>query len=124
MPATEVAFIAVGRGVAGELVREGVAAGGAIIPSNVNRPESEPMIIGTRFLVKINANIGNSAVASSVHEEVDKLTWATRWGADTVMDLSTGANIHTTREWIGRNSTVALGTVLIYHALENLDGKA
>jgi phosphomethylpyrimidine synthase len=100
-----------------------VARGRAIIPSNVNHPESEPMIIGRNFLVKINANIGNSAVASSVEEEVDKMTWATLWGADTVMDLSTGRNIHATREWIIRNSPVPIGTVPIYQALEKVDGK-
>src|SRR5499433_2696014 len=95
-----------------------------IIPSNVNHPETEPMIIGRNFLVKINANIGNSAVASSIEEEVDKMTWATRWGADTVMDLSTGKNIHETREWILRNSPVPIGTVPIYQALEKVGGKA
>ncbi|AXG13016.1 phosphomethylpyrimidine synthase ThiC [Intrasporangium calvum] len=107
-----------------ELVRSEVAAGRAIIPSNVNHPESEPMVIGRRFLVKINANIGNSAVTSSIAEEVEKLTWATRWGADTVMDLSTGDDIHTTREWIVRNSPVPIGTVPIYQALEKVDGDA
>ncbi len=100
----EMAFVARREGVAAELVRDEVAACRAIIPANVNHPESEPMVIGRRFLVKVNANIGNSAVTSSVAEEVEKLTWATRWGADTVMDLSTGADIHTTREWIIRNS--------------------
>ena len=107
-----------------EFVRDEVARGRAIIPNNVNHPESEPMAIGRNFLVKINANIGNSAVASSVAEEVDKLVWAIRWGADTVMDLSTGRNIHTTREWIIRNSPVPIGTVPIYQALEKVDGKA
>src|SRR5437588_2550567 len=107
-----------------EFVRDEVARGRAIIPANVNHPESEPMIIGRNFLVKINANIGNSAVASSVEEEVEKMTWATRLGADTVMDLSTGRDIHTTREWIIRNSPVPIGTVPIYQALEKVDGKA
>src|SRR5262244_932882 len=105
-----------------EFVRQEVARGRAIIPANVNHPESEPMAIGRNFLVKINANIGNSAVTSSIAEEVDKLTWATRWGADTVMDLSTGADIHTTREWIIRNAPVPIGTVPIYQALEKVDG--
>ena len=107
-----------------EFVRDEVARGRAIIPSNINHPESEPMIIGRNFLVKINANIGNSAVSSSIDEEVEKMTWATRWGADTVMDLSTGKNIHETREWILRNSPVPIGTVPIYQALEKVDGKA
>jgi len=107
-----------------EFVRDEVARGRAIIPSNINHPESEPMIIGRNFLVKINANIGNSAVSSSVEEEVEKLVWSTRWGADTVMDLSTGKNIHTTREWIIRNSPVPIGTVPIYQALEKVGGKA
>ncbi len=107
-----------------EFVRDEVARGRAIIPANINHPESEPMIIGRNFLVKINANIGNSAVASSVEEEVEKMIWATRWGADTVMDLSTGDNIHETREWILRNSPVPIGTVPIYQALEKVDGKA
>jgi phosphomethylpyrimidine synthase len=101
-------------GVAPEGVREEIAAGRAILPANVNHPESEPMVIGKRFLVKVNANIGNSAVTSSEAEEVDKLVWATRWGADTVMDLSTGPDIHTTRDWIARNSPVPIGTVPIY----------
>ena len=105
-----------------EFVRDEVARGRAIIPANINHPESEPMIIGRNFLVKINANIGNSAVTSSIIDEVDKLTWATKWGADTVMDLSTGADIHTTREWIVRNSPVPIGTVPIYQALEKVDG--
>ena len=107
-----------------EFVRDEVARGRAIIPANINHPESEPMIIGRNFLVKINANIGNSAVSSSIQEEVEKMTWATRWGADTVMDLSTGKNIHETREWIIRNSPVPIGTVPIYQALEKVDGKA
>jgi phosphomethylpyrimidine synthase len=106
-----------------EYVRDEVARGRAIIPSNVNHPESEPMIIGRNFLVKINANIGNSAVTSSIEEEVDKLIWAIRWGADTVMDLSTGKNIHETREWILRNSPVPIGTVPIYQALEKVGGR-
>ena len=107
-----------------EFVRDEVAAGRAIIPANINHPESEPMIIGRNFLVKINANIGNSAVASSIEEEVEKMRWATKWGADTVMDLSTGKNIHATREWILRNSPVPIGTVPIYQALEKVGGKA
>jgi len=107
-----------------EFVRDEVARGRAIIPSNVNHPESEPMIIGRNFLVKINANIGNSAVASSIAEEVEKMVWAIRWGADTVMDLSTGRNIHATREWILRNSPVPIGTVPIYQALEKVGGRA
>jgi phosphomethylpyrimidine synthase len=107
-----------------EFVRSEIAAGRAIIPANVNHPELEPMIIGRNFLVKINANIGNSAVASSIEEEVEKMRWATKWGADTVMDLSTGKNIHATREWILRNSPVPIGTVPIYQALEKVGGKA
>ena len=107
-----------------EFVRDEIARGRAIIPNNINHPESEPMAIGRNFLVKINANIGNSAVASSVAEEVEKMVWATRWGADTVMDLSTGRNIHTTREWIIRNSPVPIGTVPIYQALEKVGGIA
>jgi len=107
-----------------EFVRDEVARGRAIIPSNINHPETEPMIIGRNFLVKINANIGNSAVASSIGEEVEKMVWATRWGTDTVMDLSTGRDIHTTREWIIRNSPVPIGTVPIYQALEKVNGKA
>ena len=99
-----------------------MARGRAIIPANINHPESEPMIIGRNFLTKINANIGNSAVTSSVEEEVEKMVWAIRWGADTVMDLSTGRNIHTTREWIIRNAPVPIGTVPIYQALEKVDG--
>jgi phosphomethylpyrimidine synthase len=105
-----------------EFVRSEAARGRAIIPSNINSP-GEPMIIGRNFLVKINANIGNSAVSSSINEEVEKMTWATRWGADTVMDLSTGKNIHETREWIIRNSPVPIGTVPIYQALEKVDGR-
>jgi phosphomethylpyrimidine synthase len=115
-------FVAVREGIEPEVVREEIAAGRAILPANVNHPESEPMVIGRRFLVKVNANIGNSAVSSSIEEEVEKLTWATRWGADTVMDLSTGADIHTTREWILRNAAVPIGTVPIYQALEKVDG--
>jgi len=107
-----------------EFVRDEVAAGRAIIPANINHPESEPMIIGRNFLVKINANIGNSIITSSIEEEVEKMRWATKWGADTVMDLSTGKNIHETREWIIRNSPVPIGTVPIYQALEKVDGKA
>ncbi|MGA8864054.1 MAG: phosphomethylpyrimidine synthase ThiC [Gallionella sp.] len=107
-----------------EFVRSEVAAGRAIIPANINHPESEPMIIGRNFLVKINANIGNSALGSSIQEEVEKMTWAIRWGGDTVMDLSTGKNIHETREWIIRNSPVPIGTVPIYQALEKVNGKA
>ncbi|PRD21224.1 UNVERIFIED_CONTAM: thiC [Trichonephila clavipes] len=107
-----------------EFVRQEVAAGRAIIPANINHPECEPMIIGRNFLVKINANIGNSALGSSIDEEVSKMTWATRWGADTIMDLSTGKNIHETREWIIRNSPVPIGTVPIYQALEKVDGVA
>ena len=107
-----------------EFVRDEVARGRAIIPNNINHPESEPMIIGRNFLVKINANIGNSAITSSIGEEVEKMVWSTRWGGDTVMDLSTGKNIHETREWIIRNSPVPIGTVPIYQALEKVDGKA
>ena len=107
-----------------EFVRSEVARGRAIIPANINHPELEPMIIGRNFLVKINANIGNSAVASSIEEEVEKMRWATKWGADTVMDLSTGKNIHATREWIIRNSPVPIGTVPIYQALEKVNGRA
>src|SRR3989442_10507120 len=120
----EMEFVALRENVDPELVRSELARGRAIIPSNVTHPETEPMIIGRRFLVKINANIGNSAVASSIEEEVEKMTWATRWGADTVMDLSTGKNIHETREWILRNSPVPIGTVPIYQALEKVGGKA
>src|SRR5581483_4513485 len=107
-----------------EFVRSEVAAGRAIIPSNINHPGLEPMIIGRNFLVKINANIGNSAVASSIEEEVEKMVWSARWGADTIMDLSTGKNIHETREWILRNSPTPIGTVPIYQALEKVGGKA
>jgi phosphomethylpyrimidine synthase len=118
----EMRFIAVREGVDVELVRSEVARGRAVIPANHKHPESEPMIIGKKFLVKINANIGNSAVTSSIEEEVDKMVWATRWGADNVMDLSTGKNIHATREWIMRNSPVPIGTVPIYQALEKVNG--
>src|SRR5712691_8750789 len=120
----EMEFVALREGMSPEFVRDEVARGRAILPANVNHPETEPMMIGRRFLVKINANIGNSAVASSIEEEVEKMTWATRWGADTVMDLSTGKNIHETREWILRNSPVPIGTVPIYQALEKVGGKA
>jgi phosphomethylpyrimidine synthase len=120
----EMEFVALRENVEPEFVRGELARGRAILPSNVNHPESEPMIIGRNFLVKINANIGNSAVSSSIEEEVEKMTWATRWGADTVMDLSTGKNIHETREWILRNSPVPIGTVPIYQALEKVGGKA
>ena len=116
----EMEFIGIREGIDPEYVRQEVALGRAIIPSNINHPESEPMIIGRNFLVKINANIGNSAVTSSIEEEVEKMLWATRWGADTVMDLSTGRDIHTTREWILRNSPVPIGTVPIYQALEKV----
>jgi phosphomethylpyrimidine synthase len=119
----EMRFAALREGVRPEIVRDELAAGRAILPANVNHPESEPMVIGKRFLVKVNANIGNSSVTSSVADEVDKLSWATRWGADTVMDLSTGPDIHTTREWIIRNSPVPIGTVPIYQALEKADGR-
>ncbi len=112
------------KAVTPEFVRDEVARGRAIIPNNINHPETEPMIIGRNFLVKINANIGNSALSSGIQEEVEKMTWSTRWGADTVMDLSTGKNIHETREWIVRNSPVPIGTVPIYQALEKVDGKA
>ncbi|MGH7593800.1 MAG: phosphomethylpyrimidine synthase ThiC, partial [Gemmatimonadales bacterium] len=118
----EMEFVAVREGMDAELVRSEVARGRAIIPANINHPELEPMIIGRGFHVKINANIGNSAVTSSIAEEVDKLRWATLWGADTVMDLSTGRNIHETRQWIIRNSPVPIGTVPIYQALEKVDG--
>ena len=120
----EMRFVALREHCSPEKVRDEVAAGRAIIPNNINHPESEPMIIGNAFLTKINANIGNSAVTSSIREEVDKLRWATRWGADTVMDLSTGDDIHTTREWILRNSPVPIGTVPIYQALEKVNGVA
>ena len=119
----EMEFIAVREGLPADFVRDEVARGRAIIPSNINHLELEPMIIGRNFLVKINANIGNSAVSSSVEEEVEKLRWATLWGADTVMDLSTGKNIHETREWIIRNSAVPIGTVPIYQALEKVGGR-
>lgn len=121
---SEMEYIAIRENVAPEFVRDEVARGRAIIPANINHPESEPMIIGRNFLVKINANIGNSAVSSSIEEEVEKMRWATRWGADNIMDLSTGKNIHTTREWIIRNSPVPIGTVPIYQALEKVNGKA
>ncbi len=120
----EMRFCAIREGVDPEFVRSEVALGRAIIPANIKHPELEPMIIGRNFLVKINANIGNSAVRSSIEEEVEKLQWATRWGADTVMDLSTGKQIHTTREWVLRNSPVPIGTVPIYQALEKVKGKA
>src|SRR6266849_604116 len=120
----EMEFVATREGVDPERVRSEVARGRAIIPANINHPESEPMIIGRNFLVKINANLGNSAVTSSIEEEVEKMVWAIRWGADTVMDLSTGPNIHETREWIIRNSPVPIGTVPIYQALEKVGGKA
>jgi phosphomethylpyrimidine synthase len=118
----EMEFVAIREGMDADMIRREVARGRAIIPANVNHPELEPMIIGRDFKVKINANIGNSAVSSSIEEEVDKLRWATLWGADTVMDLSTGANIHETREWILRNSPVPIGTVPLYQALEKVGG--
>ncbi|MFW0783159.1 phosphomethylpyrimidine synthase ThiC [Gordonia sp. CPCC 206044] len=118
----EMRFIAAREGVDVELVRDEVATGRAVIPANHRHPESEPMIIGKAFAVKVNANIGNSAVTSSIAEEVEKMVWATRWGADTIMDLSTGKDIHTTREWILRNSPVPVGTVPIYQALEKVNG--
>ncbi|GIP45299.1 phosphomethylpyrimidine synthase [Paenibacillus sp. J45TS6] len=120
----EMEFAAIREGLEPEFVREEIASGRAILPSNINHPEAEPMIIGRNFLVKINANIGNSAVSSSIKEEVEKMTWAVRWGADTVMDLSTGRNIHTTREWIIRNAPVPIGTVPLYQALEKVNGEA
>jgi phosphomethylpyrimidine synthase len=120
----EMEYVAIREGVDPGFVRDEVARGRAIIPANINHPESEPMAIGRKFLVKINANIGNSAVTSTIEEEVEKMTWAIRWGADTVMDLSTGRNIHETREWILRNSPVPIGTVPIYQALEKVGGKA
>ncbi|MBL8972384.1 MAG: phosphomethylpyrimidine synthase ThiC, partial [Myxococcales bacterium] len=120
----EMRFCAIRERVDPEFVRSEVAIGRAIIPANIKHPELEPMIIGRNFLVKINANIGNSAVSSSIEAEVEKLQWSTRWGADTVMDLSTGKQIHTTREWILRNSPVPIGTVPIYQALEKVKGKA
>ena len=118
----EMQFVAIRENVTGEFVRDEIAVGRAILPANINHPESEPMIIGRNFLVKINANIGNSAVTSTIGEEVDKLRWAVKWGADTVMDLSTGKLIHETREWIVRNSPVPIGTVPIYQCLEKADG--
>ena len=120
----EMEFIAAREGLPAEFVRSEVARGRAIIPANINHPESEPMIIGRNFLVKINANIGNSAVSSGIAEEVEKMTWAIRWGGDTVMDLSTGKHIHETREWIVHNSPVPIGTVPIYQALEKVEGRA
>src|SRR4051794_31918208 len=120
----EMEFVALREGLPAEFVRGEVARGRAIIPANINHPELEPMVIGRNFQVKFNANIGNSAVSSSIQEEVDKLRWATLWGADTVMDLSTGKNIHETREWIIRNSAVPIGTVPIYQALEKVGGVA
>ena len=120
----EMEFIAIRENMTAEFVRDEVARGRAIIPANINHPEIEPMIIGRNFHVKINANIGNSAVSSSIYEEVEKMTWATRWAADNIMDLSTGKNIHTTREWIIRNSPVPVGTVPIYQALEKVNGVA
>lgn len=120
----EMRFVAIRENVKPEFVRDEIAQGRAIIPANIRHPEVEPMIIGRNFLVKVNANIGNSAVSSSIEDEVEKLQWATRWGADTVMDLSTGDNIHETREWIIRNSAVPIGTVPIYQCLEKVGGKA
>lgn len=120
----EMEYIAIREGVTPEFVRAEVAAGRAIIPANINHPEAEPMIIGRNFHVKVNANIGTSAVSSSMEEEVEKMIWSVRWGADTIMDLSTGKHIHTTREWIIRNSPVPVGTVPIYQALEKVNGKA
>jgi phosphomethylpyrimidine synthase len=120
----EMEYIAIRENCEPSFVRDEVARGRAVITANINHPELEPQIIGRNFLVKINANIGNSAITSSIEEEVEKMTWATRWGADTVMDLSTGKNIHETREWILRNSPVPIGTVPIYQALEKVDGKA
>ncbi|ANE46331.1 thiamine biosynthesis protein ThiC [Paenibacillus swuensis] len=120
----EMEFAAIREGMDPEFVRNEIACGRAILPNNINHPESEPMLIGRHFLVKINANIGNSAVSSSIEEEVEKMTWAIRWGADTIMDLSTGQHIHTTREWIIRNSPVPVGTVPLYQALEKVGGKA
>jgi phosphomethylpyrimidine synthase len=120
----EMEYIGIREDLSPEFVRDEVARGRAIIPANINHPEAEPMIIGTKFLVKVNANIGNSAVVSSIDAEVEKMRWATRWGADTIMDLSTGKDIHATREWIIRNSPVPVGTVPIYQALEKVGGKA
>ncbi|WP_436771926.1 phosphomethylpyrimidine synthase ThiC [Yinghuangia sp. YIM S09857] len=119
----EMEYVAIREGLSAETVREAIASGKAVLPANINHPEIEPMVIGKDFLVKVNANIGNSAVTSSIEEETDKLVWAIRWGADTVMDLSTGDDIHTTREWIVRNSPVPIGTVPLYQALEKVDGK-
>ena len=119
---SEMKFVAIRENMPAEFVRDEIARGRAILPANINHPESEPMIIGSKFLVKINANIGNSAVTSTIGEEVDKLRWSVKWGADTVMDLSTGNNIHDTREWIIRNSPVPIGTVPIYQCLEKVDG--
>ena len=118
----EMRFVAIRENVSPEFVRKEIAEGRAILPANINHPETEPMIIGRNFLVKINANIGNSAVSSSIGEEVEKLQWAIRWGADTMMDLSTGKKIHETREWIIRNSPVPVGTVPMYQALERVEG--
>ncbi|PFV37358.1 phosphomethylpyrimidine synthase ThiC [Bacillus thuringiensis] len=121
---SEMEYVAIREGVEPEFVRKEIAEGRAILPANINHPEAEPMIIGRNFHVKVNANIGNSAVSSSIAEEVEKMTWATRWGADTIMDLSTGKDIHTTREWIIRNAPVPVGTVPIYQALEKVNGIA
>ncbi|MEH7458206.1 phosphomethylpyrimidine synthase ThiC [Bacillus sp. JJ1127] len=121
---SEMEYVAIREGMEPEFVRKEIAEGRAILPANINHPEAEPMIIGRNFHVKVNANIGNSAVSSSIAEEVEKMTWATRWGADTIMDLSTGKNIHTTREWIIRNAPVPVGTVPIYQALEKVNGIA
>ncbi|MGW8848297.1 phosphomethylpyrimidine synthase ThiC [Streptomyces xiamenensis] len=120
----EMEYVAIREDRAPEFVRDEIAAGRAVLPANVNHPEAEPMIIGKNFLVKVNANIGNSAVTSSIEEEVEKMRWATRWGADTIMDLSTGKDIHTTREWVLRNSPVPVGTVPLYQALEKTGGRA
>ena len=119
----EMRFVAIRENLSPAFVRDEVAAGRAIIPANIRHPELEPMAIGRNFLVKINANIGNSALGSSIEDEVEKLQWATRWGADTVMDLSTGLQIHETREWILRNAAVPIGTVPIYQCLEKVGGK-
>lgn len=120
----EMKFVAIRENVDPEFVRSEIARGRAIIPNNINHPESEPMIIGKNFKVKVNANIGNSAVSSSIEDEIEKMVWATHWGADTIMDLSTGKNIHATREYLLRNSPVPVGTVPIYQALEKVDGIA
>ncbi|WP_445513110.1 phosphomethylpyrimidine synthase ThiC, partial [Streptococcus pneumoniae] len=120
----EMKFVAARENVSPEFVRDEIARGRAIIPNNINHPESEPMIIGKNFQVKINANIGNSAVSSSIEAEIEKLVWAIHWGADTMMDLSTGKNIHATREYLIRNSPVPVGTVPIYQALEKVNGIA